>query len=109
MSDWGVGMGLMYVYVDNLDSPIITTPINLDKTLKLDRGRAYVGFTASTGNTHWQTHDILQWSFESLYLDETTTKPLVVNGEGGFQCVDDKACVNRPDEDHFNRKNNIPP
>ena len=52
MSDWGIGIGLMYVYLDNLDSPIITTPINLDKTLKLDRGRAYVGFTASTGTTH---------------------------------------------------------
>ena len=102
-------MGLLYVYLDNLGSPIITTPINLDKTLKLDRGRAYVGFTAATGNTHWQTHDVLQWSFESLYLDDKYVEPLVVNEEGGYQCVDERICVNRPDNLHYSRQNNLVP
>ena len=68
-ADWGTGIGLLYIYLDDLDSPVITTPLNLGSTLQLDRGRAYVGFTAGTGDTHWQTHDILDWSFISLTHD----------------------------------------
>ena len=49
MGDWGVGFGLLYVYLDDTQSPVITTLINLDSTLKLDNGRMYVGLTAATG------------------------------------------------------------
>ena len=49
MGDWGVGVGLLYVYLDDTHSPIITIPMNLDATLRLDNGRMYVGLTAATG------------------------------------------------------------
>ncbi len=35
-------------------------PINLSVLLKLDQGRALLGFTASTGLT-WEKHDLLSW------------------------------------------------
>ena len=64
-----------------LYSPIITTPINLDYTLKLDNGRSYVGLTAATGESMWQAHDILSWEFSSTYEDEEYNPPIIVNGE----------------------------
>merc|ERR1712000_240709 len=80
--DWGTGFGLIYVYMDDMYSPIITTPLNLDKTLELDEGRMYVGVTAATGESHWQAHDILGFQFTSLFVDQDYTPPQVVNGEG---------------------------
>ena len=37
--DWGTGFGLLYVYLDDMYSPVITTPLNLESTLLLDNGR----------------------------------------------------------------------
>jgi len=105
--DWGTGFGLLYVYMDDMYSPIITTPLNLDKTLELDEGRMYVGVTAATGESHWQAHDILGFQFTSLFVDQDYTPPQVVNGEGAKDCVNETVCVNRPDYDHYMRKNNI--
>jgi hypothetical protein len=101
--DWGMGFGLIYVYVDDLYSPVIITPINLDATLKLDDGRAYVGFTAATGDSHWQAHDILDWRWESLYQNKEYNEPLIVNGEGAYECVNETACVHPVDYDHYLR------
>jgi hypothetical protein len=105
--DWGSGFGLLYVYIDDLYSPIITTPINLDYTLKLDNGRAYVGLTAATGTTMWQSHDILSWQFSSTYEDELYNPPTIVNGEGAHKCVNEAECVHIPDYAHYMRKNNV--
>jgi hypothetical protein len=58
--DWGVGFGLLSVFVDDMYSPVITTPMNLGATLQLDDGRSYVGLTAATGDEYWQAHDILR-------------------------------------------------
>lgn len=49
---------MMCVYLDDLYSPVIVIPINLDTTLRLDNGRSYVGITAATGDNHWQAHDV---------------------------------------------------
>ncbi len=103
--DWGIGMGILKVFFDDLFSPIITTPINLESTLKLDRGKATVGFTGSTGDTHWQTQDILLWTFDSLTLDGDYTPPLIINGEGSFECEDVLSCPHLPDLQHFIRSN----
>ena len=43
MGDWGTGFGMLYVYLDDLNSPIMTVPLNLGSTIELDNGRAYVG------------------------------------------------------------------
>ena len=105
MGDWGPGVGLLYVYIDDMYSPTITTPINLEATLHLDDGRAFVGLTAATGDTHWQAHDILGWQFSSLYIDQVYTPPTIINGEGAHQCVNVSACVHYPDYDHYMRQN----
>ncbi len=102
--DWGTGFGLLYVYVDDLYSPVITTPINLESTIKLEDGRMYVGLTAATGDNHWQAHDILSWQFKSLYKDKKYQRPLIINGEGDYQCANLKECVNFPDYDHYLRE-----
>jgi hypothetical protein len=104
--DWGTGFGLLYVYIDDMYSPVITTPLNIGATLKLDDGRAYIGITAATGDNHWQVHDVLDWKFSSLFIDATYTPPLIVNGEGAHTCVNVTACVHYPDYDHYMRSNN---
>ncbi len=96
----------MYVYLDDLYSPVITTPLNLEATLKLDNGRAYVGITAATGDDNWQVHDMHGWQFRSLHVDQDYNPPLVVNGQGAHACVNETACVHRPDMDHYMRQNN---
>ena len=100
-------MGLLYVYVDDLYSPVITTPMNLGATLDLDDGRCYVGLTAATGDDHWQAHDILSWEFTSLYMDIPYEPPVMVNGEGAAECVNVTACVHHPNYDNFMRSNSI--
>jgi hypothetical protein len=101
-------MGLLYIYVNDLDNPVITTPLNLGSTLHLNRGSAYVGFTAGTGDTHWQTHDIINWNFTSLTRDIPYTSPFIVNGQGAYDCVNLESCVHYPDLQHYMRQNNVP-
>eukprot|EP01033_Poteriospumella_lacustris_P010558 gene10558-7510_t len=87
VGDWGTGFGLLYVYIDDLYSPVITTPLNLGATLSLDDGRAYVGFTAATGNNHWQAHDVLSWTWDSLFEDIAYTNDNIegwMSGTDGF-------------------------
>ena len=54
--------GAMTVFVDDLHSPALTVPIDLDSRLAMDQGRAWLGFTSSTWNG-WANHDILSASF----------------------------------------------
>lgn len=105
--DWGAGFGLLTIYMDDMYSPILTTPLNLDKTLILDDGRAYIGLTAATGDKNWQNHDILGWQFSSLYIDDNYVAPTIVNGEGAYSCVNETVCVHQVDYDHYHRKNNV--
>ncbi|CAM9850989.1 unnamed protein product, partial [Chrysoparadoxa australica] len=65
MGDWGSGIGLLHVYVDDMKLPVLSTPLNLEATLELNHGRAWVGFTAATGDETWQVHDILHWEYTS--------------------------------------------
>ena len=91
------------MYIDDLFSPVIITPLNLAATLRLDNGRAYVGFTAATGDMHWQAQDLLDWEWTSLFLNTEYTAPIIVNGEGAHECVDIDACVHPVDYDHYLR------
>ncbi len=79
-------MGTLSVYVDDLLTPVMVIPLNLAATLKLDNGRAWIGFTASTGDSKWQVHDILSWTFDSSRLDKTYVPPVVVNAHGAHAC-----------------------
>jgi hypothetical protein len=51
--------GTMAIYMDL--TPILSVPINLGNTINLDGGKAWMGFTASTG-MGYEAHDILSWS-----------------------------------------------
>jgi len=57
------GTGTLSVYVDDLAEPLLIVALNLAAALRLaeTHGRAWVGFTASTGEEAWQTHDVLAW------------------------------------------------
>ena len=38
-ADWGIGMGTLSVYIDDLFTPLLAIPLNLAGTLDLDNGR----------------------------------------------------------------------
>ena len=90
-ADWATGFGVLSVYVDDAGSPALVVPLNLDATLRLEHGRAWVGFTAATGDGTYQTHDILDWRFTSLREEVPYYPPPVVNGVGAHACVDGTA------------------
>ena len=45
------------------DAVILRVPLNLETLLRLDQGRAYVGFTGATGSAY-QEHSIHAWRFQ---------------------------------------------
>jgi len=71
-----VAGGLLNVYLDDLNNPLISTPYDVEaggpwagggasQGLTLQPGGlAFVGFTAATGGA-WEHHDVLSWSFSS--------------------------------------------
>jgi hypothetical protein len=69
--EWYTGFGMISVFFDDGDTPVLIVPMNLATVMDLtqSKGRAWVGFTASTGGDVWQTHDILAWHFTQLRLD----------------------------------------
>ncbi len=54
--------GRMTIFFDDLDTPVLVVPVNLNTILRLSNGHAWVGFTASTGGG-FENHDILSWQF----------------------------------------------
>lgn len=99
LSDWGNGIGTLSIYIDDLTTPMMSIPLNLASTLHLHHGRAWVGFTASTGEKTWQVHDILKWSFSQLRIDPPYNRPTVLDAgtrgmSGPHQCYsDDEKCI----------------
>ncbi len=53
---------VLWIYIDNLFQPVLSVGVNLGSLLSLDQGRAWVGFTASTGGLA-EVHDLLAWNF----------------------------------------------
>jgi hypothetical protein len=41
--------GSLTIFLDDLSSPVLTVPVDLEATLNLDNGQAWVGLTAATG------------------------------------------------------------
>lgn len=69
---WAAGVGMLSVYIDDLNFPALAVPLRIEHTIALFHGRAWVGFTAATGEVAWQTHDVLDWTFDSLRRDVRT-------------------------------------
>ena len=92
MGEWGTGMGTLSVFLDDVTKPLLVLPLNLGALIDTTAtdGRAWVGFTAATGDSHWQAHDITQWEFAStridLFDDQRAGSPLV-NGVGAHACT----------------------
>jgi len=85
MSDGSVHVGKItyspnsfHVYLDDLTSPVFSVSIDISSILNLDAGKAWVGFTSTTGNGY-ENHDLLSWSFTSA---GTSFSPLPLNEEG---------------------------
>ncbi|KAL4175222.1 hypothetical protein KRP22_000191 [Phytophthora ramorum] len=76
---WRSGIGLLVVYLDDMNSPVLTVPLRIENTLELFHGRAWVGFTGATGEHAWQTLDIMSWDFQSLRQNIVTTPQLRVS------------------------------
>lgn len=62
-------IGTLQVYVQNMGAPALTVLLHLKETLELNRGHAWVGFTAGSTEEAWQSHDIFSWDFSSLRVD----------------------------------------
>ena len=55
--------GTLTIFLDDMTNPVLTVPVDLGTTLRLDNGTAWVGFTAATGR-RFQAHDIRSFSFK---------------------------------------------
>ncbi|MFA4937343.1 MAG: alpha/beta hydrolase [Patescibacteria group bacterium] len=78
------------VYFSDFNSPVLSVPINLGSLLSLDSGKAWVGFTASTGNGY-ENHDILCWSFDTTFSADTPPAIVFVPGIMGSSLCDSTA------------------
>jgi uncharacterized repeat protein (TIGR01451 family) len=54
------GAGALRVFVDDLSTAVLTVAVDLDATISLDDGTAWVGFTSATG-AGFENHDVLDW------------------------------------------------
>ena len=57
------GLGYLSVYFDDMATPVLVVPMNLKQGFQFAGGKAFPGFTASTGSKSWQTVDIIDWRF----------------------------------------------
>ena len=51
----------------------------------LENGRAWIGFTAATGESIWQAHDILSWQYRALRETPPQYQPAIINDNGPFR------------------------
>lgn len=74
---------VMAVFLDDMENPVLTAAVDLSTVL--DRtGRAWVGFTASTGSG-FENHDILNWSFRT---PEVSSDISTVSSTISYELVD---------------------
>jgi hypothetical protein len=52
--------GTLNVYLDDLTTPVLSTPLDLAATISLNGGSAWVGMTAGTGGL-FSNHDLISW------------------------------------------------
>ena len=66
------------VYLDDMINSILSLNIKLDTLLNLDNGKAWLGFTASTGGSY-ENHDILDFNFfcpeATIYSENNESSP----------------------------------
>jgi hypothetical protein len=77
--NWISGSGVISVYLNDMNTPVLSVPLRVESAIELNHGRAWVGFTASTGEISWQAHDILSWSYSSLRVDPKYYTPILID------------------------------
>ena len=82
--------GTMEIYLNDLTTPQLVIPLDLEDLLDLDHGRTTLGFTASAGGGS-QNHDILSWTFANTE-DTSSTLAIVdssvIEGDSGSANLD---------------------
>ena len=71
--------GVLAITFDNQNQPNLSIPMVIGSFMNSDAGKAWVGFTASTGSG-CQNHDILNWSF----VETPEPATLLLLGLGGL-------------------------
>ena len=70
--------GILRVFLDDLNEPVMVVPLDLAATLQLTGGLAWVGFTATAGGgANFEAHDVLDWRFQ-----HSVTPPADADGDG---------------------------
>ncbi len=74
--------GLLRVWLDGDQQPVLVVAVDLDTLLSLSSDRAWVGFTAATGDA-WADHDLLYWYLREdlCELDLQIERDVVAPGE----------------------------
>jgi hypothetical protein len=54
--------GALRIYLDGCQGLLLALPFDFERRIALDKGRAWVGFTAATGSA-WERHAIRSWQF----------------------------------------------
>ena len=92
--------GQLSVFVDDMNTPQLSVPLDLASTMELNRGQAWVGFTAASLSTKGQNHDVLSWSYESP-ADATAVITVGDSGQresvSGQTMMEFPVLVTRPD------------
>jgi hypothetical protein len=59
--------GTLSIFYQNLVTPILSVPLDLDTTMSLSAGTSYIGFTGATGGAdNVQRQEVLSWSFSNV-------------------------------------------
>ena len=71
LADFDVGrIGIMYMYVQDVNHPLLVDTLKFPASLNLNAGRTCVGFIGSIGTHASQVHVILKWNLDSLHIDK---------------------------------------
>lgn len=78
------GMGMLDVFLDDPNIPVLAIPLDLESVLGLFNGTAYFGFTSATGSG-FENHDILNWSVTVVPEPSTVWLAVVAGSCLGMQ------------------------
>src|SRR5262249_15396986 len=79
--------GTLSVFLDDMTTPVLTVSVDLNGTLGLDQGHAWVGFTGTASGNGSQAlrQDILNWSFSGGDNVVVADQASVLEGAAGTQ------------------------
>jgi hypothetical protein len=74
----GAGLGLIFIYLDDMSVPAIVAPFMIQTMLGLGNvGNATIGFVAATGDRQWQIHNV--WDVMLCTNTSILSLPTILN------------------------------